>query len=219
VTRKDIPPGMKDFGEAIPCRCRADEKSESRRWRYANFPNTHSPKTFETFRVLPELLDSLAAAEQFVAATSGNCFLVFSGPNGTGKSHLMEATGRAMFEQGYGVRYVYVPDWLDELRATFDNSETSFDNVFGAHAAVPVLLLDDLGAEKANEWSVEKITRLIQRRLSDDSLTIITTNRNLETMYQQHGSGLADRIFDIGSHRVQVVYNRAKSYRTGEQWR
>src|SRR5437899_1939329 len=80
---------------------------------------------------------------RFVAQREDALFL---GPPGTEKSHLAQAIGRAVIQQGYRVLYREVHTLLEELAdATIDGTRKAY---LGDLAAVPLLLIDDLGLRK-----------------------------------------------------------------------
>src|SRR6266508_4567041 len=83
------------------------------------------------------------ATGRFVAQREDALFL---GPPGTGKSHLAQAIGRAVIQQGYRVIYREAHTLLEELAdATLDGTRKTY---LAELAAVPLLIVDDLGMRK-----------------------------------------------------------------------
>jgi DNA replication protein DnaC len=71
---------------------------------------------------------------------------LFLGPPGTGKSHLVQAIGQAVIQQGYRVLYRETHKLLDELaEATLDGTRKECMEFLGT---VPLLIIDDLGMRK-----------------------------------------------------------------------
>ena len=209
----DVLVGDPGFGEAFLCPCQLTEgREEQRRVTFAALPNQKSPKTFDTFHGGG---DSRTAAISF--ARGMLTVLVLQGPHGTGKSHLLEAIGRAMLEDGHLVKYIFVPDWLQMLRATFDGSNT-YESVYDIYASGEVLLLDDVGAEKSTDWTRGELTRLFDHRHRNDLKTVVTTNDDEDATIRKQGDRFADRLFDVSSGKVKVVFNTEPSYRTGRVW-
>ena len=205
------------FGQASLCACQQDaESTTARLFKAAALPNTDTPKTFATWELRPELDETFTTALKYAAGDVSEPFLVMQGPHGTGRSHLIEAIGRSMLGRGWFVRYLFVPDWLDILKTTFDSrAETTFEGVFQGTVNAEVLLVDDLGAEKATEWTAAQLTRLVDSRYRNNRMTVVTTNDDEAVCEQKQGGRLTDRLYDSGSGKVKVVVNDAASYRTG----
>src|SRR6266478_9219548 len=87
---------------------------------------------------------------------------LFLGPPGTGKSHLAQAIGHAVIQQGYRVRYTEAHGLLDEL------AEASVDGTrrekMTELATVPLLIIDDLGMRKLPATAAEDLLELVMRR-------------------------------------------------------
>jgi DNA replication protein DnaC len=67
---------------------------------------------------------------------------LFLGPPGTGKSHLAQAIGQAVIQQGYRVLYRETHQLLEQLaEASIDGTRKELMEVF---ASVPLLIIDDL---------------------------------------------------------------------------
>jgi len=114
--------------------------------------------------------------------------LFITGPAGTGKTHLATALFRkhlyraAFVKNGYpelSATWASVPDVLLLLRATFAGNDDSEADAIAAFAGVRLLVLDDLGAEKASEWTALALYTIISRRVNWMRPTIITSNLTL----------------------------------------
>ena len=210
-------PGDEGFGDVQICQCRTTEAyKRKRQLAYSELPNQDSPKTFANFDDNTPMGESFKSASEFAAGYTEAKILVLCGPNGSGKSHLLEAIGRDMLDQDYLVKYMFVPDWIQTLKDTFaQHGEETFRAAFDLYARAQVLLLDDMGFEKPTDWTREQLGRLFDMRHRNDMLTVITTNDDEDATARKQGNRLADRLFDIGSGKVRVVFNTAPSYRTG----
>ena len=199
-----------------PCpACRKPEDRLKRRLAYADMPIT--TRTFESFEVRAGAEESYTTAKEFASGDPGYAGLTITGPVGNGKSHLLQAVGWEMLSQDYTVKYVCVGDLLQKLRDTYDpDSQVQFASLWESYQRASVLLLDDLTENpRPTAWAQGQMERLVDRRYRDGSPWVITTNLTLEVLAEVWGWRLADRIFDEGSGIVRVVYNTAKSYRTG----
>jgi DNA replication protein DnaC len=60
-----------------------------------------------------------------------------------------------------------------------------------------LLVLDDLGAEKASEYVLDRLYLIINGRYENDLPTLITTNLGLEQLRQQVGPRIVSRISEM----------------------
>ncbi len=184
-TTPDVPPGDPDFGRRIVCRCqqpRIELERHHRLIRYSNLANlTHS--TFDTLdpngrAADPESRELFAvareAAQRFAESAEG--WLLISGPNGSGKTHLAAAIANRAIERGSPALFVHVPDLLDHLRAAFSpQAEISYDDLFEQVRNAPLLVLDELGSHSATPWAEEKLRQIINHRFTAGLPTVVTT--------------------------------------------
>lgn len=136
-------------------------------------------------------------------------WIVLLGGNGCGKTHLAAAIANERLNAGDRVAFANVADLLDELRAAFaPDSPRRFDQLFKALLEAPVLILDDLGAQKSSPWAEEKLYQLLNHRHLARAYTVVTTNKKLGDLEPRIASRLGDR-------EVSEVYEiTAPDYRT-----
>lgn len=92
--------------------------------------------------------------------------------------HVIEVEGVHMYH-GPRARFVNVPVWFSEIRATYDNRGESEQDVFDRYARCRLLVLDDLGKGSKTEWAVERLYMLLDHRCNEQLPTIITSNYGL----------------------------------------
>lgn len=137
-------------------------------------------------------------------------WLVLSGANGCGKTHLAAALANYQVDHGQqDVMFIVVPDLLDHLRAAFSpTAATSYDRRFDEIKKIPMLVLDDLGTESATPWAREKLFQLLNYRYSALLATVITTSSEPQRMEPW----LRTRLFDVS--RCQFWEIIAPEYRS-----
>lgn len=94
------------------------------------------------------------------------------------------------------VQFANVPDLLDMIKRGFDDPEEA------AKAArklenlrkVPLVILDDIGAERPSEWARERLLTVIGGRYDDELSTIFTSNLTIPELVEPLGSRLKSRI-------------------------
>ena len=100
--------------------------------------------------------------------------LLIFGEVGIGKTGLAWGIIRALIEQEVEARFVNFPDLLDKMRDSFRHERPTHEamNV----GAVPVLAVDDVGAERGTPWAIEQLLLLVDRRRQRMLPTIFTSN-------------------------------------------
>jgi len=137
---------------------------------------------------------------------------LFLGPPGTGKSHLAQAIGQAVIQQGYRVLYRETHTLLDELAdATIDGSRKEFMEWL---VSLPLLILDDLGMRKLPLTAAEDLLELIMRRYERAS-TLVTSNRPVEDWGKLLGDAAAvSAMLDRLLHHGHILKFGPRSWRT-----
>ena len=129
-----------------------------------------------------ESLDNAKRMAQDFAADSGE-WLLFTGPWGSGKTHLAVAIARANLFQNRPVFFAFVPTLMDHLRGTFrPDSPVRYDELFEQLITVPLLILDDLGAEDSTPWAEEKLYQILVHRYESRLPTILTMALEMEDL-------------------------------------
>jgi DNA replication protein DnaC len=101
---------------------------------------------------------------------------LFQGPPGTGKSHLAQAIGLAVIQQGQRVLYREAHVLLDELAdAQLAGTRKQY---LAQLTTVPLLLIDDLAMRKLPHTAAEDLLEIVMRRYENAS-TLITFLWNL----------------------------------------
>jgi DNA replication protein DnaC len=134
------------------------------------------------------------------------------GPPGTGKSHLAQALGLAAIGQGHKVAYREAHVLLEEIaEATIEGTRKAY---LAEMAAVPLLLIDDLGMRKLAPTAAEDLLELVMRRYERTS-TLLTSNRPIDDWGKLLGDTAAvTAMLDRLLHHGHVLKCGPKSWRT-----
>ena len=152
------------------------------------------------------------ATARFVAQREDALFL---GPPGTGKSHLAQAIGRAAIQQGHRVVYREAHILIEQI-ADADVDGTRKDYLADL-AAVPLLIVDDLGMRKLPHTAAEDLLELIMRRYERVS-TILTSNRPVDDWGKLLGDTAAvTALLDRLLHHAHILKCGPRSWRTKVQ--
>jgi DNA replication protein DnaC len=97
------------------------------------------------------------------------------GPVGTGKTTLAMLVSKAALEAGRSVAIYSLPRLLNEIRDTH-RLERSHIDLLDRLTAVDLLHVDDVGAERKNEWVLEELYSIVNARYEEQRSIVITTN-------------------------------------------
>ncbi len=149
------------------------------------------------------------AAGHFVAQHADGLFL---GPPGTGKSHLAQAIGFAVIQQGHRVGYREAHVLLEELA---DAQLAGTRKAYLRHVTtVPLLIIDDLGMKRLPPPAAEDLLEIVMRRYERAS-TLITSNRPVEDWGKLLGDTAAvTALLDRLLHHAHVLTCGPRSWRT-----
>jgi len=190
---------------------RGDRLLERRR-KQAGFRDHHT--TLDNFyfsfnkKMNRSLVFDLATAN-FIARREDALFL---GPPGSGKSHLAQAIGQAVIQQGYKVLYRETHILLDELAdATLDGTRKEFMEWL---VSLPLLILDDLGMRKLPLTAAEDLLEIVMRRYERAS-TLVTSNRPVDDWGKLLGDAAAvSAMLDRLLHHGHLLKCGPRSWRT-----
>jgi len=186
--------GKVDYSTVVSCLCvRGQLEREHRQnlLRYCELPPGTAHMTFENFRVSPRLREAYDLAIQVAEETGGVAWLTMMAGTDRGKTHLAIAICRRWLQRGKPARYAYVPLLLEELRRGFqEEGDRSYEARFDRFLNVPLLVLDDLGAENRTDWVQEKLDTIIDYRLMHGLALVVTTNLTIDQFTFRIGSRL-----------------------------
>lgn len=138
--------------------------------------------------------------------------LLMAGVVGAGKTHQAYGAVRELVKSGVGVRWraTTAADLYAELRP---RQGIDSERELAAISRCPLLILDDLGAARATEWTEEITYRLINRRYNHMLPTLITTNLRIRDLRTYLGDRVASRLAQMTT-RVEFEPVDLRRHRT-----
>ena len=191
--------------------------------RNCGMPAKYKRRTFDAFKVNSEndyaFRVSKAYADRFEEIrTHEQNGLIISGPVGTGKTHLAASVANALLNVGQKVICMPSIDLLAAIRATYKENGND-EEIINEFKTADLLIIDDLGKEKATEWSVQMIYSIVNSRYENEKPMIITTNYTPDELVARLApAGSPDTITAHATvDRLNEVCIEVKT--TGESWR
>lgn len=137
--------------------------------------------------------------------------LLFLGPPGVGKSHLVQALGYHAIKAGFLVLYRSVFDLVRELQA--DETPAQQSRTLARYLKPDLIIIDDFGMKQLPAKSGEALMEIVLRRHENRS-TVMTSNRPIEEWGQLlNDVPAATAILDRFLHRAEVITITGRSYR------
>lgn len=194
---------------AVSCACmiaeREQEDREEQRRRIEDLRDRCLPvkamhtHTFDVAEDAKHILLAQSYVEKWDELREKNVGLLFWGNTGSGKSFTAHCIANALIDRGVFVRLYSAAELIRQMGDRDSHAET----VRRLHAA-PLLIVDDLGAERGTEYSRELLCAAIDERSEAGKPLIVTTNYTLTEMRQCQDREM-QRIFDrLGALCVPV---------------
>ena len=140
-----------------------------------------------------------AYAENF--KDSGSASILMLGGTGLGKTHLSSALAKRVIERGNDVYYAGAIDLFSDFefqryKSNGREGTSHIDRYFDCD----LLIIDDLGTEIINQFSVSTLYNLINDRLSRKKATVISTNLSKDEIQKKYTDRITSRLF--GEYQV-----------------
>lgn len=186
-------------------------------------PNQDNQKAFEVVREYAKTFD-----ERFGEGD----WLVLTGNYGLGKTHLALAVAKYTLKffakqfvdnnpQAYNRLEMNCPiifrtatELIENIRDCYENDMKSEEKVMTHFKTVKLLIIDDLGTEKASEWHREKMYSILDYRYRELKTTIITTNLEAGRLRNHISERIVERMIEAGGEYMRGF--QGESYRRSD---
>lgn len=180
----------------------SDMSDELRAMRFADYDASDNPRALEVMQAWSSDPDG---------------WVLLYGGWGTGKTRLLASAFNVLMTandtaslagQRHYPLYVVVPSMLDHIRRGLNEPNSrEYGARFDAIQQTPILLLDDLGAEKHSEWTDELLFKLLDYRYRQQLPTAVASNVDPVDLEPRIASRLRDAALS------QVVLMAGADYR------
>ncbi|MGM9985643.1 MAG: primosomal protein DnaI [Bacillaceae bacterium] len=180
-------------GKAIDIRYEACQKKvaeDARRKREALIQSVYVPRDILAASFQDLQLDDEGRYEAIRLAThfaqtyevgSKMKGLYLHGPFGVGKTYILGAVANELASRNISSMLVYLPEFIREMKSAMGKG--TLDEKLEAVRTVPVLMLDDIGAEALSSWVRDEILgTILQYRMLENLPTFMTSNLTYEKL-------------------------------------
>lgn len=145
-------------------------------------------RTFANFQQTKGNEQALQMAQKFVQDFPDTKGIIFSGPVGVGKTHLAAAIMNQLTYDMHDVMFGDMADIISRLKQTFgDYSHGTELDILNALTGADLLIIDDMGKEKASDYASTIMFQIVNRIYEDKKPIIITTNYTSRAFMERLG--------------------------------
>jgi len=152
------------------------------RYKSANLKNLNLPDRF------------IERAAAYISKPGG---LFLYGLYGSGKTYLAAAIANAVVAEGRSVVFYSFPQLLQDIRESFNSSEKNEGDIIRRCQTANLFVLDDLGAEKQTDFTLDRLYLIIDHRYGNILPTIITSNLSIGEVARKVHERLASRFVEM----------------------
>lgn len=196
-------PKCQDWGSSNGklCSCYKNRLIEEQ-FKLSGISNLIKTQSFQTFSLekyenSEEMSELFGYAQNYVkdfGEIKDN--VLFVGGTGLGKTHLSTAIAKELIEKGYNVIYetaqnIFFDFDNDRFRDRFSDEEP----ISGKYLDCDLLIIDDLGAEAVNSFTVACLYNILNTRLNKSLPIIASTNLNSKEIRSKYQDRITSRLF------------------------
>lgn len=175
----------------VPCSKWIAEQQQLKREKYIKshyIPKLTFSASFEDLDHDEGRADAIEAVIRFcltvLPGNAGTKGIYLYGPFGVGKSYIMGAAAMELAKRDIHSLMIYTPDFFREIKSAIHDH--SLEEKIRAIKEVPVLILDDIGAEMVSPWIRDEILApVMQHRVHEYLPTLFTSNYDY-TLLEEH---------------------------------
>ena len=126
---------------------------------------------------------------------------LFYGESGLGKTFLSNCIAKEVMEEGLSVFYLTANELYQQILSPYLMSgdadmKEKLQSVYDLIYQADLLILDDLGTELTNSFTVSQLFEIVNRRMLANRASIISSNLSLQQLQERYGDRIISRIVD-----------------------
>ena len=151
-------------------------------------------------QIYEKMQSNLAYARKFVknfAKRHDNILIM--GKTGTGKTHISTAIAKEIISLGYDVLYDSAQNIISDFETDrFKSGYGQVESKSEKYLECDLLIIDDLGTEFTNQFTVSCLYNLLNTRQNRGLSTILSTNLSYEELQRKYEDRIFSRIVGAG---------------------
>ena len=137
--------------------------------------------------------------------------LLLMGKTGVGKTHISTAVAKTVIELGYNVIYDSAQNIVSDFEADrFKSGYGPYEPKAEKYLECDLLIIDDLGTEFINQFTISCLYNLINTRQNRALPTVVSTNLTIEELIGKYEGRISSRLLGAG---VTVLMFDGADYR------
>ena len=171
-----------------------------RRQTFDSFSLDYYKQNPDSYKMMEKIFNyAKSYAENFKSGVSEN--IAMFGGTGLGKTHLSSAIAKTVIEKGNDVFYVTAVGMVSDFEAEqFGGQHMPKGELTDRYFDCDLLIIDDLGAEMANQFTVSCLYNLLNVRINRRAATILSTNLTQQELFKKYNERITSRV--IGEFRI-----------------
>jgi len=154
------------------------------------------PRVADNNRLIYQYCRKYAASFSDVGAPN----LLFIGATGLGKTHLSAAIAGEIISQGYDVvcetaQNFFADFEFERFERPYGSREAGDGSKTDKYFECDLLILDDLGTEMTNQFTVSCLYNMMNTRLNRGKAMIINTNLTRDELKKRYADRITSRLF------------------------
>ncbi|WP_117170536.1 primosomal protein DnaI [Paraliobacillus sediminis] len=127
--------------------------------------------------------------------------LYFYGPFGVGKTYFLGAIANELAEKNIASMLIYMPEFVREIKSSF--KDDSLNEKVEKFKKVPVLMIDDIGAESISSWFRDEILgSILQYRMMERLPVFFSSNFSLAQLEKHLATSTKGDIEELKAGRI-----------------
>jgi DNA replication protein DnaC len=167
-----------------------------KRQSFDNFKLDYYKKSESDYKRMSTIYLALKKyAEDFAPETSQS--IAMFGNTGLGKTHLSSAIAGVVIEKGNDVYYTSAMNMFADFEQKRFGASAGYDvsGDVSQYFTCDLLIIDDIGTEMANQFTVSCLYNVINTRLNRKKPTILSTNLTQDEFRKRYWDRISSRVF------------------------